>query len=70
MNNVQVYSIEVAQAPGYAWKWRSAGGAIESAQRFVYYYDCVSDAREQGYTVDLVRARGSAAPSGKLYHLA
>jgi hypothetical protein len=44
---------------GYVWRWRE--GAVMS-RSFDYYYECLDDARSQGYTVQLERATGENAP--------
>ena len=53
MKTAVIVSCPVSSAPGYAWKWRAVGGTQESASTFVYFYDCVQDARSAGYAVDL-----------------
>jgi hypothetical protein len=58
----QVYSVSIAGEASFAWKWRSADGARHSPGAFVYFFDCVQDAKKSGYAVDMVPARGSSAP--------
>lgn len=36
--------------PKFAWKWRSEDKRKESASAFVYFYECVEDAKRNGYT--------------------
>ena len=35
--------------PKFAWKWRSEDKLKESASAFVYFYECVEDAKRNGY---------------------
>jgi hypothetical protein len=65
MKIAKVFSIASDDAPGYAWKWRSADSKIESAEVFTLYHDCLMDAQKQGYEVELTRAQGLTAPGGK-----
>jgi hypothetical protein len=58
----QVYSVRIAGDSSFAWKWRSADGARQSPGAFVYFFDCVTDAKKSGYAVDLVPAHGAGAP--------
>lgn len=37
------------------WAWSSEGGERKSAELFPFFYDCVEDARRNGYYVDLER---------------
>lgn len=69
MKKAELYSSPVMQQPGYAWKWRAHDGT-ESKKSFPYYYECVTDAREHGYEVDLASAKGITAPGGAPHNLA
>ena len=53
MKTAVIVSCPTRTAPGYAWKWRAAGGKQESTSSFLYFYDCVEDARSAGYEVNL-----------------
>jgi hypothetical protein len=53
MKTAVIVSCPASSAPGYVWKWRARGGTQESSSTFVYFYDCVQDARSSGYAVDL-----------------
>ena len=54
-----VFTVPAKTPEGYRWQWRSADGATTSENAFDLFYDCVSDARESGYEVDLAEAPGS-----------
>jgi hypothetical protein len=59
-----VFPVRTADAHCFAWRWRGSDGAREASSSFVYFYDCVEDARRAGYAVDLVTpANGSYANS-------
>jgi hypothetical protein len=66
MNTAQIYSIPIKSASGFGWKWRSAEGETVSRQWFIFYYDCLSDARRRGYHVELQRRHGPDSPGGEL----
>ena len=53
MKTAVIFSCKASVAPGYAWKWRAAGGKEESSSSFVYFYECVEDARSAGYAIEL-----------------
>ena len=41
---------------------RSKDGVAESRQAFVFFYDCMEDARRNGYKVEIQQAQGESAP--------
>ena len=57
-----IYSVSDTTAIGYCWKWRAAGGEAASRSRFVYYFDCASDAKARGFAVQRTEARGATSP--------
>jgi len=65
-----VFSVPAAHENGYIWRWRSVDSAVESAQPFSFYHDCLKDAREHGYQVELAHASGASAPGGERHGLA
>ena len=65
----EIYTTKTAEAPGYAWNWRCAADGASSAKPFPLYFDCIADARQQGYEVELAHARGLTAPGGAGYAL-
>jgi hypothetical protein len=67
MNTARIFWISTSSQPGYAWKWQT--GERQSTKSFAYYYDCVTDARQQGNEVELSRAVGETAPGGASYRL-
>lgn len=40
---------------GYEWKWRAEDGRT-SPTTFAYFFECVEDARRNGFEVELVPA--------------
>jgi hypothetical protein len=64
MKTAELFPIPAKDLPGFEWKWRSVQSGAESADSFTYYHDCLSDARDKGYTVELSVAQGLAAPGG------
>ncbi|MDB5902400.1 MAG: hypothetical protein JWM26_1278 [Betaproteobacteria bacterium] len=53
MKTARLFSIQVPQSTAFVWKWRCSDGKAESKQSFDLYYDCVEDARKNGYSVEL-----------------
>ena len=70
MMKAELFPIAANQSPGYVWKWRSVESATESSDSFIYYHDCLADAREKGYTVELSVAQGHASPGGSPNNMA
>ena len=50
-------------AAGFCWRWRSADGKAASAEWFVYYYECLADARANGYDPQPLGTIGQSSPS-------
>jgi len=69
MKTATVSAIPAGEASDFAWTWRSSSGDIVSAAAFAFYYDCVLDAKEHGYEVELTQAQGHTAPGGVGYAL-
>jgi hypothetical protein len=69
MKKAEIFATSAGEAPGYAWKWRCRASNATSDKSFPLYFDCVVDAREQGYEVELTRAQGLTAPGGAAYSL-
>lgn len=69
MKQAEIYSIPVRHEPGYAWKWRAIAGKTESRKSFDFYFDCLGDARDHGYDVELTHAIGNTAPGGASHKL-
>lgn len=69
MKTAMICAISTPDAPGYVWKWTCTSDRRQSASSFSYYYDCVTDARQHGYEVELTRAHGEMAPGGAECHL-
>ena len=64
MKKAKIVSVPVASDSGYVWKWQDCDGSTASAETFERYFDCVSDARQRGYEVELTQAAGDKAPGG------
>jgi hypothetical protein len=47
----------------FCWTWRAEHGADQSQKTFTYFYDCLDDARQAGYTCRF--ERNAAAPHVK-----
>ena len=47
-----IFSIPTDTVNGYSWRWRSADSTVESKEQFAFYYECVADARANGYSVE------------------
>lgn len=69
MKIAELYTIPSGHPPGYLWMWRTADGSATSSGSFALYYDCLCDARNQGYAVELTHAAGNTAPGGAGYRL-
>ena len=69
MKTAKIYAVAAGGEHGYAWKWRCDDKITKSPGTFAFYYDCLIDAREHGYSVELTRAQGTTAPSGPSYSL-
>ena len=57
-------SIPSGLPPGYVWKWHCEADKKVCKDSFLFYYDCLSNAKKYGYEVELVRAHGATAPDG------
>ena len=68
MKTAKIYHVASGDKGEYVWKWRASDKDPESAP-FERYFDCVTDARLQGYTVEATRAEGIKAPGGAAYKL-
>jgi hypothetical protein len=64
MKKAEIYAVSSSGDAGYAWKWRCAVDRTQCRDAFLLYYDCVADARNYGYEVELTRAQGLSAPGG------
>jgi hypothetical protein len=57
MKKAEIYPVAAGHSPGYAWKWRCATDKTQCKHAFLLYYDCVADAKKQGYLVELTQAK-------------
>jgi hypothetical protein len=64
MKKAEIYATAAGGTPGYVWNWRCRETGAGSATSFPLYFDCVADAREKGYEVELTQASGLSAPGG------
>ena len=69
MKTAEIVAVAAADAAGYVWQWRCLESNATSERSFPLYFDCVVDARQHGYEVELARARGNSAPGGAGYSL-
>ena len=49
----QIVPISAKGSKDFRWEWRSHDGKTKSATSFVYYHECVEDARGAGFEVEL-----------------
>ena len=58
------YAVQSPEPSGFTWQWRrQLRDATVTSRLFAFYFDCVSDARKNGYEGTLPRVRGEALPS-------
>jgi hypothetical protein len=57
----------------FRWRWEECASDVKSARTsartFEHYFDCLVDARANGYDVDLTYAQGAKAPGGAGFNL-
>jgi hypothetical protein len=53
----QIFSVRTGGVHGFRWVWRSSGGTQHSTCDFLYFYECVEDARRAGYSIELPGTR-------------
>lgn len=70
MKKAVVFSVPSPHENGYVWRWRCVAAKTESAKTFSLYHDCLRDAREHGYEVELTHASGASAPGGEQHGVA
>ena len=59
-----ISSVRVAGVHSFGWKWRAEDGKAESAETFMYFYDCCENARKRGYECRFAGAEsGSTTPA-------
>lgn len=44
-----IFPVRASGPNKFRWRWRAAECKDESAGTFLYFYDCVEDARARGY---------------------
>jgi len=44
------FAIAATSAPGFTWQWQKRANRTLTSGHFDFYFDCVSDARANGYT--------------------
>ena len=66
----QIYSVRTPDAQGFCWAWRGSDGKQQSPENFVYFYECVEDARRAGYSVVLGGASAKGVDGGEHHGLA
>jgi hypothetical protein len=57
-----IFSVPLTLTAGFGWRWRSEDYKQESADWFVFYADCVADAKRKGYRIKLAHV-ASPSPS-------
>jgi hypothetical protein len=56
MKAAVLFGMPVNAVPGYCWQWRSVDHTTKSIERFIYYYECLTDARPKGYDPQIQKA--------------
>ena len=62
MQYANIYSVATTGPQAFVWRWRTHDGLHHSSRSFPFYFDCVEDARREGYEVRLEHASGPTAP--------
>ena len=70
MKIATAFSVPIATAPGYAWRWRADDSGRHCPELFLFYAECLADAERHGYKVRQVQARGEMAPGAATANLA
>ena len=60
LRRCRIYYIAAGQA--VSWGWHSDDARVKSTQLFPLFYECVEDARRNGFYVDLERTPESGLP--------
>jgi hypothetical protein len=63
MRICKVYPVHAAQGQKFKWEWRSEHCDRRSKRKFDFFFDCVEDARKQGFGVILQQPTGETAPT-------
>ena len=59
------YAVQATTSFGFMWQWRRQGGTSDvTSAPFAFYFDCIADARENGY-----EGRLPLGPKEPLLHL-
>jgi hypothetical protein len=51
--SAQLIAVQSSDPAGFRWKWRSPDDGNQSKTTFVYFFDCLQDARNAGYAVEM-----------------
>ena len=65
MKKAVMFSVACSHQNGYMWRWRCSDSHDASAEAFAFYHDCLRDAQDRGYDVELTHATGITAPGGE-----
>jgi hypothetical protein len=63
----EIFSVGTSDKNGFQWAWRCLETKQQSRKHFVYFYECVEDARAAGYEVDLAGVRAMTV-DGRPHH--
>ena len=64
MKKAEIYAVSNKSDSSYAWEWRCLNSKTKSEAAFQFYFECLENARQAGYEVELTQAHGMAAPGG------
>jgi hypothetical protein len=67
VRTAEIFSVITPEEYGFRWAWRSSDGTQQSPAKFVYFYECVEDARRAGYSVELTGTRAKTV-DGRDHH--
>ena len=69
MKKARITSIPGPEGGDFLWRWEECSGTVKSPRTFEHYFECLVDARTQGYDVELTYASGVKAPGGAGFRL-
>lgn len=63
MRICKLYPVHTEGSPKFKWEWRSQHCHGRSGSTFDLFYDCMEDARRQGFRVVLQQPIGETSPT-------
>jgi hypothetical protein len=62
MSLCQLFPVPSANKQEFKWEWRAKDNSRRSSHSFERFHDCMEDARQHGFEVELQQAVGDTAP--------